>query len=91
MNSLVHFAGAGVFQLLSAQLLADPCPAAHPPRAAAASGGMPAGAEAATELRATAPETLVQSLPYDAMNAEQSHFRYRRPRACTVRHVTRAQ
>jgi hypothetical protein len=76
VNNLVHFAGVGVYQLHSAQVQADPCPSAHPPRApVAAGGGMAAAADAPTELLATAAESLVQSLPYDAMNAEQSHFR----------------
>ena len=75
VNNLVHFAGVGVYQLHSAQVLADPCPAGHPPRAsAAAGGGMAATVAAPTQLYATAAETLVQSLPYDPMNAEQSHF-----------------
>ena len=75
VNNLVHFAGVGVFQLHSAQLLADPCPMS---RAAAAGGGSAAAADSPTEILATAAETLVQSLPYDPMNAEQSHFRYLR-------------
>ena len=81
MNNLVHIAGAGVYQLHSARVLPDPCPTSHPLRAAAAGGGDKDGGAAAatdvpTELLATAAETLVQSLPYDPMNAEQSHFRY---------------
>jgi pre-rRNA-processing protein TSR1 len=35
---------------------------------------MAATVAAPTQLYATAAETLVQSLPYDPMNAEQSHF-----------------
>jgi hypothetical protein len=73
VNNLVHVAGAGVYQLHSAQVLADPCPLS---RAASSGGGSAAAAAAPTSILATAAETLVQSLPYDPMNAEQSHFRY---------------
>ena len=47
-------------------------------RAASAGGGSAVAADAPTEILATAAETLVQSLPFDPMNAEQSHFRYLR-------------
>jgi pre-rRNA-processing protein TSR1 len=73
VNNLVHFAGVGVFQLHSAQLLADPCPTAQPRGAACAHGS--GATDAPAFLQASAAETLVQSLPYDPMNAEQSHFR----------------
>ncbi len=78
VNNLVHFAGVGVYQLHSARIVFDPFSASHPPRTAGM-GAVAAGCAAAdvpTELFATAAETLVQSLPYDPMNAEQSHFRY---------------
>ena len=78
VNNLVHFAGVGVYQLHSARSIPDPCPTTHPARVAGCVGVVPgrsAAGDVPSEILATAAETLVQSLPYDPMNAEQSHFR----------------